>query len=110
MATKNAGAGRGFVNPQRTDEPDEEYVSPSDRFEMEKQRAEAETQRKTDTAAEEASKGMKKGGKIKHYASAASAVKAAQKRGDKSITVKFSSASKRADGSIERGHTKGHMR
>ncbi len=27
MATKNAGAGRGFLNPQRTDEKDEDYVS-----------------------------------------------------------------------------------
>jgi len=77
---------------------------------MEKQRSEQEIQRKTDMAAEEAGKGMKKGGKVKHYASAESAVRAAEKRGDKSITVKFSNASKRADGSIKRGHTKGHMR
>ena len=54
----------------------------------------------------------KKGGKITHYKSAASAVKAAKKRGDKSITVKyfFSHASKRADGIAQRGHTKGRMR
>ena len=26
--SNKAGAGRGFVNPQRTDEPDESYVSP----------------------------------------------------------------------------------
>jgi len=110
MATKDAGAGRGFLNPQRTDESDADYVSPKDRYDMEKQRNEQKTQEKTNTAAQEASKNMKKGGKIKHYASAESAVRAAEKRGDKSITVKFSNASKRADGSIKRGHTKGHMR
>ena len=38
------------------------------------------------TAKEEA---MKRGGKITHYKSASAAVKAAEKRGDKSITVKF---------------------
>jgi len=53
---------------------------------------------------------MKRGGKITHYKSAAAAVKAAEKRGDKSITVKFSHASKRADGIAQRGHTKGRMR
>ena len=50
---------------------------------------------------------MAKGGKITHYKSASAAVKAAEKRGDKSITVKFSSASKRADGIATKGHTKG---
>ena len=53
---------------------------------------------------------FKKGGKITHYKSASAAVKAAEKRGDKSITVKFSHASKRADGIIQRGHTKGRVR
>jgi hypothetical protein len=38
--TKSAGAGRGFVNPQRTDEPDETYVTPEQRYGMEKQREE----------------------------------------------------------------------
>jgi len=57
----------------------------------------------------EEAEGKKKGGAIKHYKSAADAVKAAQKRGDKSITVKFnqSKASKRADGIATKGHTKG---
>ena len=56
-----------------------------------------------------ANEGYKKGGKITHYKSAADAVKAAQKRGDKSITVKFSQnkASKRADGIATKGFTKG---
>jgi len=91
MATKDAGAGRGFVNPQRTDESDADYVSPKDRYDMEKQRNEQKTQEKTNTAAQEASKNMKRGGKVKHKMS---------KGG----------ASHRADGCIERGHTKGHMR
>lgn len=56
-----------------------------------------------------ANEDYKKGGKITHYKSAADAVKAAQKRGDKSITVKFnqSKASKRADGIATKGFTKG---
>ena len=44
-----------------------------------------------------------KGGKITHYKSASAAVKAAEKRGDKSITVKFN----HRDGIAQRGHTKG---
>jgi len=35
MAKKEAGAGRGFVNPQRTDERDEDYVTPAKRSAME---------------------------------------------------------------------------
>jgi hypothetical protein len=50
--------------------------------------------------------GKKKGGKITHYKSASAAVKAAEKRGDKSITVKFN----HRDGIAQRGHTKGRMR
>ena len=63
--------------------------------------------------------GYKKGGKVdknlKNYPSASAAVKAAQKRGDKAITVKFakggsvSSASRRGDGIAIRGKTKGTM-
>jgi hypothetical protein len=47
---------------------------------------------------------------IKKYPSAAAAVEAAQRRGDKAITVKFdkpSTASKRVDGIAQRGRTKG---
>ena len=50
--------------------------------------------------------GKKKGGKITHYKSASAAVKEAEKRGDKSITVKFN----HRDGIAQRGHTKGRMR
>jgi hypothetical protein len=91
MATKNAGAGRGFVNPQRTDETDEEYVTPSQRAEMEKEKAEAEEKAKTDAAYDAASKNMKHGGKVKKYA----------KGGH------VSSASSRADGIAQKGHTRG---
>ena len=66
MDKKNAGAGRGFINPQRTDESDEDYVSPKDIYESEKERSDQETQTKTNTAAEKASKNMKSGGKVKH--------------------------------------------
>jgi len=116
MATKNAGAGRGFVNPQRTDEPDETYVTPSQRYEMEKERQEQKEQAQNEAAYNEASQSMgkKKGGKIKHYPSAVAALKAAEKRGDKEFKVKFlnkkeskTMASKRGDGIAERGHTKG---
>jgi hypothetical protein len=64
---------------------------------------------------ETAPKGYAKGGDIKHYPSAAAAVKAAQKRGDKGISVKFSSggsvssASKRGDGIAQKGKTRGKM-
>ena len=94
MATKNAGAGRGFVNPQRTDEPDETYVTPSQRYEMEKERQEQKEQAQNEAAYNEASQSMgkKRGGKIKHH------VKHHAKGG---------SAHHRADGIAERGHTKG---
>ena len=80
--TKSAGAGRGFVNPQRTDEPDESYVTPEQRYGMEKQR-----QEDRDTRANEREynklmpKKMAKGG----------------------------TASSRADGICQRGKTKGRM-
>ena len=81
MATKKeAGAGRGFVNPQRTDEPDSEYVTPKQRYDAEmeaKQRKlEAESTREYNKAIK-----MKSGG----------------------------SASSRADGCCSRGRTRGKM-
>jgi hypothetical protein len=78
---KSAGAGRGFVNPQRTDEPDETYVTPAQRYEMEKQRQEDREMRQATESYNKAS-GMKKGGNV-------------------------SSASKRADGIAAKGKTKG---
>jgi hypothetical protein len=81
MATKKqAGAGRGFVNPQRTDESDATYVTPKERYDMEKQREEAKTSEQTDKAYNK-SMSYAKGG----------------------------TASARADGIAQRGKTRGTM-
>lgn len=84
MATKKfAGAGRGFVNPQRTDESDDDYITPKQLMSMENEAAD----RKAGAAAEAAynkAAGMKKGGKV-------------------------SSASSRADGCCVKGKTRGKM-
>ena len=84
MTTKNAGAGRGFVNPQRTDEPDDQYVTPAQRYEMEQERNEARQAAQNEAAYNEASNSMgkKRGGKVR-------------------------SAHHRADGIAQRGHTRG---
>jgi hypothetical protein len=79
---RSAGAGRGFVNPPTIAESkDPNYVSPSDRYMMEKQLKEEKEQADTDKAYEAASKRMAKGG----------------------------SASSRADGIAQRGKTKGTL-
>lgn len=80
MAKKEAGAGRGFVNPQRTDESDEEYVTPAQRYGMEQQIKTAKDQAATTKAYNKAA-GMKQGG----------------------------SASARADGCCTKGKTKGRF-
>ena len=67
MAKKEAGAGRGFVNPQRTDESDDEYVTPAQRYGMEQQSKTAKDQAATTKAYDKAA-GMKQGGKVKKYA------------------------------------------
>jgi hypothetical protein len=80
MATKkSAGAGRGFVNPQRLDESDEDYITPKQRYEMEKQAQEKKASEATDTAYNKSLSTMKNGG----------------------------SASSRADGIAQRGKTRG---
>jgi len=82
MATKKqAGAGRGFVNPQRTDEPDATYVTPKERYDMEKQMEEEKAAIQAEKSYNKAV-GMKKGGMT---------------------------ASKRADGIAQRGKTRGTM-
>ena len=82
MATKKqAVAGRGFVNPQRTDETDAEYITPKQRYDMEKQLEEQKTTAQTEKAYN-AAVGYKKGGMT---------------------------ASKRADGIAQRGKTRGTM-
>ena len=84
MATKKeAGAGRGFVNPKPVNVSEEDYVTPKQRMDMEQ----AVADRKAGAAAEAAynkATGMKKGGSV-------------------------SSASKRADGIATKGKTKGTM-
>jgi hypothetical protein len=81
MAKKEAGAGRGFVNPRRTDESEADYITPAKRYEMEKQVKEAKESAATDAAYEKASTvGKKSGGSV-------------------------GSASKRADGIASRGKT-----
>jgi hypothetical protein len=80
MAKKEAGAGRGFVNPQRTDESDEEYVTPAQRYGMEQQSKTAKDQAATTKAYNKAA-GMKQGGSV----------------------------SSRADGIAQRGKTRGKV-
>lgn len=86
MATKKeAGAGRGFVNPATVAEMNNpaDYITPKQRMQMEEEAAD----RKAAAAAESAynkATGMKKGGSV-------------------------SSASKRADGIATKGKTRGTM-
>jgi hypothetical protein len=68
------------VNPQRTDEPDETYVTPEQRYGMEKQRQEDRDTRQAEKSYNKTI-GMKKGG----------------------------TASSRADGICQRGKTKGKL-
>jgi len=56
-----AGAGRGFVNPRRINESDEEYITPAQRYEMSKDLMESREAEASKKAYEKAA-GMKKGG------------------------------------------------
>ena len=76
------GAGRGMVNPQPVNVSDEDYVSPSDIYEMDKQRKEDRDMRQAEKAYSKSMTSMKKGGNV-------------------------STASKRADGIAQKGKTKG---
>ena len=78
---KSAGAGRGYLNPQRTDESDEEYITPTKHYDMRKAQLEAKEAGQAEKAYTAASKNMKSGG----------------------------SASSRADGIAQRGKTRGKM-
>jgi len=78
---KNAGAGRGYLNPQRTDESDEEYVTPAKHYDMRKAQLEAKEAAQAEKAYTAASKNMKSGG----------------------------SASSRADGCCVKGKTRGKL-
>ncbi len=78
-----AGAGRGFVNPQRTDESDDDYITPAQRMSMEGQRNEERDRAKADKAYERS--------RTTPYASGGM------------------TASARADGCAQRGKTRGKM-
>ena len=86
MATKKeAGAGRGFVNPPTVAEMNNpsDYITPKQRMQMEEEVADRKASAAADKAYNKAM-GMKKGGSV-------------------------SSASKRADGCAMKGRTKGKM-
>jgi hypothetical protein len=105
-----AGAGRGGQGgptaEQMAERNSPNYMTPETERQLKAERDERLQQAKINEAYEAATQNKKKGGKITHYKSAAAAVKAAEKRGDKSITVKFN----HRDGIAQRGHTKGRMR
>ena len=77
---KNAGAGRGYLNPQRTDESNEEYVTPKHDYEIRKEKLE-EAGNKASTEAFNKVIGKKNGG----------------------------TASSRGDGIAQRGKTRGTL-
>ena len=91
MATKKeAGAGRGFVNPPTVAEMANpaDYITPKQRMQMEEEVADRKASAAADKAYNKAM-GMKKGGYVKGGS--------------------VSSASKRADGCAMKGKTKGTM-
>ena len=102
---KNAGAGRGFVNPQRTDECDEDYVTPAQRSEMEKDLAMEREKANNEKMYNAASK-MAKGGVTAKYMSF---TKTGKPAGMRNVMSKGGSASSRADGIAQRGKTRGKM-
>ena len=83
-ASATAGAGRGMVNPRPVNVSEEDYVSPADRYEMDKQRQEDRDMRQAEKAYSKSMTSMKKGGNV-------------------------STASKRADGIAQKGKTKGKL-
>jgi len=97
MAKKEAGAGRGFVNPQRTDERDEDYVTPAKRSAMEQQ-----VKTDKDMAANE------KGYDLSSRMSMNDLMKKA-KGGSVKKMASGGSVSSRADGIAQRGKTRGKM-
>jgi hypothetical protein len=58
---REAGAGRGFVNPRRVNESDEDYISPEMRYQMSKDLLESRESEATNKAYDKFM-GMKKGG------------------------------------------------
>lgn len=78
---KNAGAGRGYLNPQRTDESNEDYVTPEVDYQIRKEKLGAKEVEEAGKSYTAATKNMKKGG----------------------------SASSRGDGIAQRGKTRGKL-
>ena len=100
---KSAGAGRGYLNPQRTDESDEEYVTPAKHYDMRKEQLEAKEAKEAEKSYNAASK-MAKGGVTAKYMSF---TKTGKPAGMRNVMAKGGSASSRADGIAERGKTRG---
>lgn len=81
MAKREAGAGRGFVNPKPVNVSADEYVTPKAQYEMEKEEEERRTKEATDKAFNKASRNnFRSGGYVRA-----------------------------ADGCAQRGKTKGRM-
>ena len=105
---KSAGAGRGFVNPQRTDESNEDYVSPKMRAEMEKELAMEREKANNEKMYNAASK-MAKGGEVKKPQYMAF-TKTGKIAGMRDVMAKGGmTASKRADGCCVKGKTRGKI-
>ena len=104
---KFAGAGRGYLNPQRTDESDEEYVTPAKHYDMRKEQLEAKEAKEAEKSYN-ASLKMAKGGVAKkpQYMSF---TKTGKPAGMRDVMAKGGAASSRADGIAQRGKTRGKM-
>jgi hypothetical protein len=106
MAKKEAGAGRGFVNPQRTDESNADYITPAQRYEMEQQ-TKADREQADTTKAYNKTVGMKSGGTAKYMKFSDSG----KPMGMAPVTKMAAggTASSRADGIAARGKTRGKI-
>ena len=103
---KSAGAGRGYLNPQRTDESDEEYVTPAKHYDMRKEQLEAKEAKEAEKAYN-ASLKMAKGGAVKKPQYMAF-TKTGKIAGMRDVMAKGGmTASKRADGIATKGFTRG---
>jgi hypothetical protein len=65
---KSAGAGRGYLNPQRTDESDADYVTPKQHYDMRKEQLRAKESEEAEKSYTAATKNMKSGGHVHHSA------------------------------------------
>ena len=102
---KFAGAGRGYLNPQRTDESNQEYVTPAKHYDMRKEQLEAKEAKEAEKSYNDSLK-MAKGGAVKkpQYMSF---TKTGKPAGMRDVMAKGGTASSRADGIAKRGKTRG---